>query len=307
MTALTEYLAKKQNCIAYALEFNPDRRPGAPEIRALQNELRQRIQDHRRQTVKNINSQNRIAHRSKRDRDGANRSFLRRLSRIKLDIEQGSPRELFNLWYPARLTNITVLGRGWFCHRVIDARYVDFRRLSPRAKTAQHIRVNLSSWAGDWLARAVIEAGLAPKNSKFNLKIRLNQAYDAKLLTVKRGFKIYSRTLLDAHFDYVIVSPLGMTYHDADRQKLISGLRNKTRSQFAKLSGAIDWVMCKKLGFCSEGISSFCSDFGFDVKKSYSPVSVYSAVKQNINKADQYLPELKILAKSIGFSVPEFS
>jgi len=144
-----------------------------------------------------------------------------------------------------------------------------------------------------------------PKKPNAPLRIRLNEAYDAKLVDTKRGYKIYSRTLLGQHHDWVIESPLGMTYHDVDRVNLIKGLHKKIRNQSRKISGAIDWDKCRSLGFCKEGIRQFCADFGFDIKSAYTPLEIHTRVKQNAQKAVPYLRELKILADAVGYNAPE--
>jgi len=266
--------------------------------------------------------------------------FLRTLEHYKRDIVDGSPRQLFGLpvaeeiTYSSpsgpRLGQIIKLGDGWFAradetitwdnncyskgwHRayggkkIVDARYVDFKRMTPRGP--EHIRVDIDSWRGNWLAKAITEAGLAPDRKNLpSLKIRLNKAYDAKLIAEKRGYKIYSRTLVGAHVDYVIQSPLGMVYHDTERANLVRGLHDKIRAKMLRLrlpGGKIDWSLCKKLGFCSAGIKSFCDAFGFDTRKSYSARDIYDRVKRDMSKAAPYFAELKTLAQAVNFDAPE--
>lgn len=165
--------------------------------------------------------------------------------------------------------------------------------------------VDLESWAGDFVANAIASLGLGPKKSTTPLRIRLNAAYNAKLIEKKRGYKIYSRTLLGQHHDWVIESPLGMIYHDADRGNLVKGLHKKIRNQSRKISGAIDWKKCRSLGFCEAGIKQFCADFGLSIKAAYSPLEIHTRIKQDIEKALPYLHELKILADAVGYTAPE--
>ncbi len=187
----------------------------------------------------------------------------------------------------------------------INTRQLIFTKPHGRGKIKRVI--NLSGWRGDFLARAVIEAGLAPKESKYSLKIRINKAFDAKLLYTKRGYKFYSRTILDDHADYVIESPMGMIYHDDDKSKLIAGLHKKIRNQTLKLRGKlIDWKKCKALGFCDSGIKSFCDTFGFSIRGKYTTDQIEHAVRNNINAAAPFVRELKILSEAIGYKVAEF-
>jgi hypothetical protein len=168
--------------------------------------------------------------------------------------------------------------------------------------------VNIDSWSGDYLAKAVIELGLTPKHPKLPLSVRLNKAYDAKLIKIIRGHKIYSRTLLGEHCDYVIIAPMGTVYHDSIYKNLVKGLYKKVRAAASRVNfgdGLVNWDACRKLGFCKEGISSFCSDFGFNPKKEYSPSEIEKAVRNNPSIAAPYLAELKTLAAAYNYVVAE--
>lgn len=169
----------------------------------------------------------------------------------------------------------------------------------PKRKRA--LTYNLKSWAGNFVAKAVVELGLYPKKTKVALKIRLNKAYDAALIAEKRGYRIYSRTLLGAHVDYAIVSPLGMVYHDKDRGNLVKGLHNKIRSQTRKLQGLVDWKACKKLGFCDEGIKEFCGLFNLKTNAEYTAREIEEAVKKNLAAAAPFIAELRTLAESLNY------
>jgi len=167
--------------------------------------------------------------------------------------------------------------------------------------------VELKSWQGDFVAKAVIELGLAPKKSKYSMKIRINKAFDAIFLYERRGYKFYSRTILGEHADYVIESPLGMIYHDEDKSKLIQGLHKKIRNAARKLQGIISWNKCKTLGFCDSGIKEFCNVFGFSTAGQYTLTEIEKAVRKNINAAEPFIPELKILSSAFNKNVLEFN
>ncbi len=252
--------------------------------------------------------------------------FLARISLQVTDTDQGSPRELFNLPIGADLGShgVHALGRGWYYRQLEDESYdrdryskswhrkygavreisnrrVVFKRMTKRGPQIK--TVSFDGWRGDWLAKAVIEAGLAPsRQSMPSLKIRLNKAYDAKLLYTKRGYTWYARTLVDHVIDYVIVSPLGMIYHDANKSNLIRGLHKKIRSQALKIKGhLIDWAKCKSLGFCDIGLNEFCDIYGFNPKGRYSASEIEEAVRDNPKPAWKFLDELKILANAINY------
>lgn len=165
--------------------------------------------------------------------------------------------------------------------------------------------VELDSWAGDFVANAIVALKLNTKKPVAPIRLRLNQAYDAKLVETKRGYKIYSRTILGQHHDWIIESPMGMTYHCCDRSKLIAGLHKKIRNQTREISGMINYKKVHSLGFCESGIKQFCTDFDLNIKNAYSPLEIHTRVKQNIEKAAKYLGELKILANAFGYHAPE--
>ena len=121
----------------------------------------------------------------------------------------------------------------------------------------------------------------------------------------KRGYKFYQRTLLGKPVDYVVISPFGMTYHDSNKSNLLSGLRTKTRAQAAKMpdNQLINWSVCKKLGFCNEGITAFCDDFGLSAKKTYHAKEIERAVRSKIDLVAPYLAELKTLANAVNYPV----
>lgn len=196
--------------------------------------------------------------------------------------------------------------KAW--HRKYGAKYtVSERQITfarPHGRGTLTKTMELASWSGDYVARAVIELGLAPKKPKFPLSIRLNKAYDALFLREKRGYKFYARTLLGEIVDYVIVSPMGMTYHDDVESNLIKGLHRKIRNQARKLrSDMVDWAACKKLGFCDSGIKAFCDIYGFNTRSIYAPEEIEREVRKSPELAAPFLSELMILAKAVNYQI----
>ena len=91
--------------------------------------------------------------------------------------------------------------------------------------------VELDSWRGNWQVKALVLAGLVePK--KGQMHIRLNEAFEIKIVKKARGYKLYERTLKGEFVDYCLVSPLGQTYHADSYQACLKGLA-KTISQDA--------------------------------------------------------------------------
>lgn len=143
-----------------------------------------------------------------------------------------------------------------------------------------------------------------PKKPNAPLRIRLNEAYDAKLVDTKRGYKIYSRTLLGQHHDWVIESPLGMTYHDVDRVNLIKGLHKKSATNHAKYQERLIGTNADHLDSAKRGLGNSALILG-SISNRHTPRSRYTRVKQNAQKAVPYLRELKILADAVGYNAPE--
>jgi hypothetical protein len=179
----------------------------------------------------------------------------------------------------------------------VTGRYVKFTSAKGREKTAQ-----LDSWRGNWQAKALILAGLV-KPKKGQMHIRLNEAFDIKIIKKSRGYNLYQRTLKGEAVDFCLVSPLGLTYHGASMRECLAGLKQKRESQSRRESATIDWKFLRSLGFCEAGIREFCSVFGFDIKKSYAPMDIYVAVSQDLPAAAPFERELRQLADVVGFKL----
>ncbi|MGI2228068.1 hypothetical protein [Shewanella frigidimarina] len=192
--------------------------------------------------------------------------------------------------------------------KITHERYVVFGRMyygKPQTKT-----IEVRSFTGDWLVNAAIKAELLTpvKKPHASLAVRLKNVYDAKLIDVKRGFEIYSRTLLGEHVDYAIKSPMGVVYHSNERKTLIRGLMQKQKVALSGLiktdTDFIDFNLCRKLGFCVTGIESFCNDFVLDAKKEYRLADIEKRVREMARvNVTAYLPELKTLAKHFDYKV----
>jgi hypothetical protein len=198
--------------------------------------------------------------------------------------------------------------KSW--HRKYGAKYtISSREITFKRKCGKGFvtkRVDLSSWAGNYLENAIVSAGIEPKAPKAPLSVRLHKAFDAVLVRELRGHKIYQRTLLGQPVDFVIVAPMGTTYHDDNRKNLMRGLYSKIKAMRGKVDfgdNCVDWDACRKLGFCKEGIKAFCNDFGFDVKKQYSPREIAEQVKSAPHLAVPYLAELRTLAAAYNYQI----
>jgi hypothetical protein len=182
----------------------------------------------------------------------------------------------------------------------ITGRFVRFT--SPTGKKVK--TVELDGWRGNWQAKALLASGLV-KPKKGQMHLRLNEAFDIKIVEKRREYKLYERTLKGEHVDYCLVSPLGMTYHAESFAACLKGLKRKRRAQRRKSAATISWDFCRGLGFCKEGIKEFCSVFGFSLGESYTPKEVYEAIALNPLKAASFESELKTLAHVVGFTIPQ--
>jgi len=69
----------------------------------------------------------------------------------------------------------------------------------------KEIIIELKNWQGDFLSRAMLDARLVPKKSKYSMAIRGVPAFKAKFICkTNDGKKIYSRRIFGEHYDYAI-------------------------------------------------------------------------------------------------------
>ena len=198
-----------------------------------------------------------------------------------------------NSWHQSHGPKVTVSNRK-----------IEFKR--KWGKGFQRLEVSFDSWKGDFVAKAVSQLKLGPKKSKFNLKIRLNKAYDAELITIKRGYKFYQRTLIGIPCDYAIESPSGVIYHNDNYKNLTKGLRKKLKKTTQNPvnfghTKTVNWSICKALGFCDQGILAFCSEFEFNPKDCYLVSEIFGRVLNNKELAQPFLTDLRVLANSVNY------
>lgn len=343
-----QYFEARKTGIKAALAFDPSGRPGASSVREDQARLKALVAAYRRSSDARLPKPSRAVvypgdrwnltkkawqdhcHHLRQMRvDG----FLASIESRKADMADGSPRELFGLVMDSSIYGVGIhrLGNGWFYrqneeaeadyhayskewHRAhgpkvtISNRRVSFRRINPETGEKEIKTAHMDSWRGDWLAQAIIKADLQPDNPNAPLAVRLHAAYDAELIKTSHGYRIYRRTLVGKFVDWVIIAPLGTTYHSQDRKVLLAGVHAKIRAKKASLEGRmIDWNKCRKLEFCETGILAFCDLFNLNPKSSYTPEEIERVVRANPSAAAPYLPELRTLAQAVGFVVPEFA
>jgi len=186
--------------------------------------------------------------------------------------------------------------------KTVDSRTVQIRKWTPDGTI--NMDVELSSWAGNWAIKALVQSGLVqPIKVHKSLKaVQLNEAFDVRLIRTILGVSVYERTLLDCHYDYCAVGG-DVTYHAATVRYAIKGLHEKTTANSVAKNSPINWALCKSLGFCDTGIREFCSDFGLSEKGSYSPAQIHDLVKSDLAKSAKYEQELRKVAEALDYAI----
>lgn len=114
------------------------------------------------------------------------------------------------------------------------------------------------------------------------LYVRLNEYYDAKIIKSILGYTIYKRTLLDQFYDYVIVSPDKLTYHDSELKNLFIGLKEKVRTKSLKAENKlVNFKILRLLGFCKDGITQVAEYLELSTSKNYSVDEIVDLFKKS--------------------------
>ena len=184
----------------------------------------------------------------------------------------------------------------------ISNRRVVFRRL--RHGHLEERTVHLDAWRGDYVARALLAAGVVPPHSGLR-HVRLHPAYEVQELRRHAGYRVYRRTLCGEPVDICLVSPLGLTFHAGTLGEAFRGLKAKAAGVRPRSTGRIDLALVRQLGFCDPGIEAFADAFRLDVHGQYTPDEIYHLVQADLPAARPFLPELRLLAAAINYPVPD--
>lgn len=187
----------------------------------------------------------------------------------------------------------------------VTARRVIFTR--PKGRYGVERReVEVAAWRGHWLLNAAIEAGIVQPHRGL-AHVRLHPAYDAELIRETRGHRLYRRTLAGDFVDFVLVSPLGQTFHAPTVAEAFAGLRSKLEAKAREKVATLTFAYARKLGFCEAGIKEFARAFSLDIRGRYTPDEIAAAVRADPEAAAPYLPELRTLAEAVGYRAPELA
>ena len=185
--------------------------------------------------------------------------------------------------------------------RVVDTRTVCIRRQSA-AGTLETRDVAVNAWRGNYLLDALVTAGVLGADTAL-LSIRLHRAYSARLLRSRRALEIWERTLAGEHVDFC-ARRRNITFHAATEREAVAGLRRKIRARIDAKDRPVTFELCRQLGFCVEGIHSFCLAVELDPSARYSPAEIADAVAAHVADCGPYRAELLTLAKAVGYTVP---
>jgi len=315
---------KKYNeltCVVDKLNYDATKKRDAVNIRADQDRLKKIIKKFKN----NINSANHRPARSeyeKRRRLYNYKEQLKQAELKKIDDKEGSPRQILGLdlesnkfkklgtWFYIVVDDLYYLNnyysKRW--HRLhggkpVHSRSIKFGRMH-RNKIQLH-KLELNNFAGNFVLRAAKKLQLFNdvKNSKYTLSVRLDPIFDAKLVEKNKDYKIYKRTLEGVIYDYVIVDVNeNTTYHDSNYNNLKNGLAAKqaAKKDVLKKSELINIERCKKLGFCNDGINSFCDLFNLNINETYNANALKNIINNSKISAHRFENELKTLAKSVS-------
>lgn len=205
----------------------------------------------------------------------------------------------------SRTTSWTRYSKAW--HRAhgpveeVRNRRVVCRRLT-HGRLEERV-VRLEAWRGDFVARALMEAGLVQPHRGLR-HVRLHPAYDVRELRQHRGYRVYQRTLCGEPVDLCVVSPLGLTYHARTLRQAFRGLKTKTTGIEAQAGPLIDRALVRRLGFCDPGIQAFADAFHLDLHGQYTPDEIYHVVQTDPDAARPFRRELRLLAAALNSPVP---
>lgn len=165
-------------------------------------------------------------------------------------------------------------------------------------------KIEVDNFKGDLIVKIVKLLDLIPK-SNIPLYIRINSAYDAILIKSINGYKIYKRTILDQFYDYVIVSPDKLTYHDANLKNLFIGLKEKIKTAALKSENKlVNYKILRLLGFCKSGIKQVADYLNLDTRKNYNINDIITVFKNNnLNELNHFKRDFYIFCNYYNIDI----
>ena len=141
----------------------------------------------------------------------------------------------------------------------------------------------LKTYSGHFILNAIEEYFGKVKKIKVaeTLKsVQLNPKMDVLELSPKRGFRRFQRLFAHNHYDYCVLKDK-ITYHAASIE--VCEVRWEKKKELS-MAGAkiINMKVLRTLGFCPDGIRSFCASNGIDSHGDYTVRELKIIVNKNL-------------------------
>jgi len=95
------------------------------------------------------------------------------------------------------------------------------------------------------------------------------------------GFRTFQRLLAGTHYDYCVLRD-GVTYHAASIDQCVVGWEKKKAAKKTD-SKIINMKLCRRLGFCKEGVRGFCNANDLEKDSEYTLGYLKRIVKKNLS------------------------
>ena len=174
------------------------------------------------------------------------------------------------------------------------------RKILIRHKKKIVFERKLKTYSGNFVLNAIESHFGRVKNVKVvpELKpVQLNPKITVYELPECDGIRIFERLFSNVHYDYCALKD-GITYHAESILQCMNGW-NKKKELSKAGAKIINWRICRALGFCSEGLRSFCSCNNISTKEDYTVSELARLIQPRLsyNKAyyDRELQQLGII------------
>ena len=176
-------------------------------------------------------------------------------------------------------------------HGLGHLKYTDRKLLIRNEKGIVFSKV-LKSYSGHFVLNAIEEYfGRTEKVQIFkNLKsVQLNpkmKVIETWEFGFVQNFRVFERLFAGFHYDYCVLRD-GVTYHGPSIKDCIAGWKKK--NEISKAGAKIlNMKICKRFGFCPDGIRSFCSANNLDSHETYTIAEIKRIVSKNISYNRRY-------------------
>lgn len=173
------------------------------------------------------------------------------------------------------------------------------RVLRIRDRDGLRLHKVLKTYSGNFVLNAIekhfgkvkkVKVAEMLKSVQLNQKMEIVEiGPEAKLLPKLRSFKrqrMYQRLFAGTSYDYCVLRD-GITYHGSSIEQCIAGWEKKKELSTAGAK-IINMKILRTLGFCSDGIRSFCSSNGIDSHDDYTVRELKIIVSKNLSYNRSY-------------------